>query len=149
MEVVERFRPIAEKKDIKLKFTCSAPSAILSADHQKLTQLLSIVADNAIKYSGNGQQVEFCLKRAGKNVVFEVTDNGIGIDESELENIFNRFYRTDKARSRKEGGTGLGLAIAKQIVELHSGTIAAQSSNNYVTFTISLPLQPAAFLPQA
>ena len=140
MEVVERFRPIAEKKDIKLKFTCSAPSAILSADHQKLTQLLSIVADNAIKYSGNGQQVEFCLKRAGKNVVFEVTDNGIGIDESELENIFNRFYRTDKARSRKEGGTGLGLAIAKQIAEAHGGTITAQSQKGHgTTITISLP----------
>ena len=127
MEVVERFRPIAEKKDIKLKFTCSAPSAILSADHQKLTQLLSIVADNAIKYSGNGQQVEFCLKRAGKNVVFEVTDNGIGIDESELENIFNRFYRTDKARSRKEGGTGLGLSIVKHAAQLLHAELRLES----------------------
>lgn len=141
MEVAERFRPIAEKKGIRLKVTCQSPGVVLSADYQKLTQLISIVADNAIKYSSNAQTVEFVLKKTGKNAVFEVRDRGIGIDESELENIFNRFYRTDKARSRKEGGTGLGLAIAKQIAISHGGTISAQSKKGHGTvITITIPM---------
>ncbi len=140
LEAVERFKPIAEKKSITLRFTSSSSGVILYGDHQKLLQLLSIIIDNAIKYSSPGQIIALNLKKSGKNVIFEVIDQGIGIDESELNNIFDRFYRTDKARSRREGGTGLGLAIAKQIATSHQGTITAQSKKGHgTTITVSLP----------
>ena len=140
-DVRDRFAPIAEKKAMNIFFDDqSGGSVILNADYTRMMQLLSIVTDNAIKYSSPGQDIRIVLKRSGNRAVIEVTDHGIGIDKSELENIFNRFYRTDKARSRKEGGTGLGLAIARQIVEAHGGTITADSVKGQgTTVTISLP----------
>lgn len=140
-DVRDRFVPIADRKGIRLWFDDkAADSVILTADYNKMVQLLSIVLDNAIKYSSPGQDIRMSLKRAGQKAVIAVEDHGIGIDKSELENIFNRFYRTDKARSRKEGGSGLGLAIAKQITEAHGGTITADSvKGRGTTITITLP----------
>lgn len=140
LDAKSRFEPIAAGKDITLKFDNQAKNTILSADYQKTLQLLSIVLDNAIKYSSPGQEIVMKLRQTGTKAVIEITDHGIGIDKSELENIFNRFYRTDKARSRKEGGSGLGLAIAKQIAEAHGGTIAAESVKGHgTTIIITLP----------
>ncbi|MBR4395736.1 MAG: PAS domain-containing sensor histidine kinase, partial [Eubacteriaceae bacterium] len=79
-------------------------------------------------------------RRTMMHGVIEVSDTGIGMDRSELEKIFERFYRTDKARSRKVGGSGLGLAIARQIVQMYSGTISADSEKGMgTTITISIP----------
>lgn len=141
-EVCSRFEPIAVKKKIVIRFTCKSSHIIINGDYQKLTQLLSIVMDNAIKYSPENQTIDMNLRKGdSKHAVIEIRDHGIGIDSKEVENIFKRFYRTDKARSRKEGGTGLGLAIAKQIVDAHNGTIEAESKKGYGTkIIITLPI---------
>ena len=104
---------------------------------------------NAVNYSSPGSTIQISAWKHDGFVTLTFINQGKTIPQEKLNRIFDQFFRLDAARGSNTGGAGLGLAIAKQIVELHSGTIAAQSSNNYVTFTISLPLQPAAFLPQA
>lgn len=142
LDVKNRFEPIAQKKNITIRYKSTVPNLAITADYKKLSQLLSIVMDNAIKYSLDNQIVELTLRMGdNKHAVIEVTDHGIGIDTKELDNIFKRFYRTDKARSRKEGGTGLGLSIARQIAEAHFGTIEAESKKGKGTkIIITLPL---------
>ncbi len=106
------------------------------------TQMLSAVSnlvENAIKYSERGDTVRIRLSN-GNSVKIEVSDEGIGISQGDLERIFERFYRVDRARSRATGGTGLGLAIAKHAVENNGGSIVVRSAEGQgSTFTITLP----------
>lgn len=92
-----------------------------------LEQLLLILLDNAVKYSQQSKKITIRLKEEGKYVSISVIDQGIGIPRDELEKVFLRFYRVDKARSREKGGVGLGLAIAKEIVDKYGGQIAIES----------------------
>ncbi|MCR4722377.1 MAG: HAMP domain-containing histidine kinase [Eubacteriales bacterium] len=138
-ETLERFLPIAGSKGITITFDRGEDVSVL-ADHQKLLQVMSIVTDNAVKYSSEGGRITLSVRRTMLHGVIEVSDTGIGMERSELEKIFERFYRTDKARSRKVGGSGLGLAIARQIVQMYSGTISADSEKGVgTTITISIP----------
>ena len=105
----------------------------------KLKQVIIIFLDNAIKYSDD--KIDFFVESHENKAILRIKDYGIGIPKDELQNIFERFYRVDKARSRKTGGTGLGLPIAKNIVRLHNGEINIQSKENegteiIVTFTL-------------
>ena len=106
------------------------------------TQMLSAVSnlvENAIKYSDRGDTVRIRLSN-GNSVRIEVSDEGIGIAQGDLERIFERFYRVDRGRSRATGGTGLGLAIAKHAVENNGGSIVVRSTEGQgSTFTITLP----------
>ena len=98
----------------------------LNIDISKISQLMIILLDNAIKYTEKGESIEVhTFEKEGKCVI-EVKDTGIGIDDESLKHIFDRFYRADKARSRETGGTGLGLSIANWIVSVHGGTIKAE-----------------------
>jgi len=114
----------AYKRDIDLHF--AAPVIMVRADELKLKQAIIILIDNAIKYSTDKIEVYLIVNEL--NTVIKVKDYGIGIPEYEIKNIFERFYRVDKARSRETGGTGLGLAIAKNIMKQHHGEIKISST---------------------
>ena len=94
---------------------------IIRADELKIKQVIIILLDNAIKYSND--RIEVFLKKDQHHAIIDIKDYGIGIPKEEIDNIFERFYRVDKARSRETGGSGLGLHIAKSIIKLHKGDI--------------------------
>ncbi|WP_139651281.1 sensor histidine kinase [Raoultibacter phocaeensis] len=96
-------------------------------DRDKLRQVLAILLDNALKYTGEGDSITVRAASQRCGAVISVTDTGIGIDESDLARVFDRFYRADAARSRETGGAGLGLPIAKGIVEAHGGSIRLEN----------------------
>ncbi len=105
-----------------------------------LEQALINLIDNAIKYSPEQGRVQFSATQEKTSVVIKVQDRGCGISQEHLPRLFERFYRVDKARSRKLGGTGLGLAIVKHIVQSHNGQISVESiSGQGSTFIIHLP----------
>jgi two-component system, OmpR family, sensor histidine kinase ArlS len=98
---------------------------IIRADELKIKQVIIILLDNAMKYSNN--KIDVFLEKNEQHAIIRVKDYGIGIPQEEINNIFERFYRVDKARSRETGGTGLGLHIAKSIMKLHKGEIKITS----------------------
>ena len=112
------------QREINLDFTESP--IIMTLDELRIKQVLIILLDNAIKYSQN--KIDCYIEKNANQIVIGIQDYGIGIPKEELENIFERFYRVDKARSRKNGGFGLGLHIADTIVKLHHGNIVISSS---------------------
>lgn len=138
-QVVRTMIPIAEKKNIRLMGENFIKTPI-NADEQKIKQLAIILVDNAIKYTPEGGSVLVELESVdAKRVSFSVMDSGIGIAAEDLDKVFERFYRVDKARSREMGGNGLGLAIASEIVKLHEGKISVASKLGEGTkFTVEL-----------
>lgn len=114
--------------------------ARVRGDESLLRELVTVLLDNSIKYSGEGASVTVGVQPDGGQVVLTVADTGRGIPEDSLPRIFDRFYRVDKARSREMGGAGLGLAIAKTIVEAHRGSIGIKSRpGEGTTVTVELP----------
>jgi two-component system sensor histidine kinase CiaH len=113
------------------------------ADKEALTETLVILLDNAIKYSAPGKSVALNAVKNTKNIVISIKDEGIGIDEADLPYIFERFYRADASRTKKQAdGYGLGLAIAEQVVKLHKGSISVISEvGRGSTFSVTLPVQ--------
>lgn len=112
----------------------------ICGDKDRIEQVILNVVSNAIKYTPDGGRIRINAKNQGENVSIQVEDNGIGIPEKDIPRLFERFYRVDKARSRKMGGTGLGLAIAKEIILAHHGDIRVESQQDLGTkVTITLP----------
>ena len=108
---------------------------------EQLRQLVVILVDNALRYTGSGGHVEVDVTGRDGSAVVAVTDTGIGIPPEALGQVFERFYRADEARNRDSGGAGLGLAIAQKLVDEHGGSIAAESApGEGSTFTVTLPL---------
>jgi len=139
---LERHRPRAESKEQILEMRSSAGDEELAvwADEEALEQILDNLLDNAVKYTPQGGRVSVCWRREGDQVCLEVADTGIGIPESDLPRIFERFYRVDKARSRELGGTGLGLSIVKHLAQaMHGSVYAVSRPGQGTTFTIRLP----------
>ncbi|WP_035455396.1 cell wall metabolism sensor histidine kinase WalK [Agrilactobacillus composti] len=109
-------------------------------DTDKMTQVLDNIMNNAIKYSPDGGTITCRMIEMHHNLIISISDQGLGIPRKDINKIFDRFYRVDKARSRKQGGTGLGLAISKEVILAHHGRIWADSvENKGSTFYISLP----------
>ena len=114
---------------------------LLEADPEKLSQVVTNLIDNAIKYTPEGGKILAGCQKQDNQIELFVQDNGIGIPNNDLNRIFERFYRVDRARSREMGGTGLGLAIVKHIMEAHGGLIKVHSQPNAgSTFTAVFPL---------
>lgn len=144
-------RAVVLAADKQLNITLHAPGTPVwvRADAIAMDRLLLILLDNAIKYTPDGGFCEIELLTASSEIQILVRDSGIGIPEQELSLIFERSYRTDRARSRNTGGAGLGLAIARWITEMHGGAITAESHMGIGSvFRVSLPIpQDAALAP--
>ena len=110
-------------------------------DSDRIEQCPDHILSNAIKYTPDGGEISIKARAEGDTVLISVTDNGIGIPEKDIDRLFERFYRVDKARSREAGGSGLGLSIAKEIIERHGGKITIESKyGEGTTVTVYLPV---------
>lgn len=139
--IVEQFEPIADMKDIKIEDEIEK-NIIYFGDKDRIHQLLVILLDNALKYSDLNGKITIFSKKEGSSLRINIEDTGTGIPDKDLPFIFDRFYRSDKARTKATGGTGLGLSIAKWIVEAHGGQISAESRfHKGSQFIIKLPFK--------
>jgi len=121
--------------------TETAQVAEVYGDWGRLRQLVLILLDNALKYTGAGGEVSVKLASRNREAILTVSDTGIGIGASDLPHIFDRFWRADKVRSRQEGGSGLGLSIAQKIAEQSGGQITVESEvGSGSRFVVTLPL---------
>jgi two-component system phosphate regulon sensor histidine kinase PhoR len=125
---VETARLNAKARGLEIHVDLPENPPAIRGDGVQLGEVLQNLLDNAVQYTPSGGKIEVKARSNGHDVVFTVADTGIGIPESDLERIFERFYRVDAARSREAGGTGLGLAIARHIVEAHGGRIWVESA---------------------
>jgi len=137
---VEQVQPIADKNRIRLE-VAPAPSEMEAwCDDEAISQILSNLLDNAIKYTPAGGKITLGATAIDGFIELYVRDTGIGIPAEDLPRLFERFYRVDKARSRDLGGTGLGLSIVKHLVAAQNGTIRVESGvNQGSTFFFTLP----------
>ncbi len=132
MKSVDLLKPSLEKKQIRLDIKIARELPPVYADARYLDIVIRNLLDNAIKYLDNSNgRIRITAFRSGDDVRLEIEDNGIGIAKQDLDRIFERFYRVDKARSRQHGGTGLGLSIVKHIVLAHKGDIEVRSRLNH------------------
>ena len=138
--VIRRLAPQAEERSLAVQVEAGPDVPPVQADPDRLTQVLLNLLDNAFKYSPHGGTVTVALEAKDQSVQIQVRDQGIGIPADDLPHIGERFYRSDKARSRAQGGSGLGLAIARALVELHGGTLHVESQAvQGTTVTVALP----------
>ncbi len=129
-------------KKLTLNLPNKGRSIELFADKDRIAQILVNLLSNAVNYTPEGGMVSVKVREKKNRIVFSVKDTGIGIPQSSIDRLFERFYRVDTARARNEGGTGLGLAIVKHLVDLHGGTITVDSvENEYTEFTVDLPAE--------
>lgn len=139
--IIDRFE-MGKEGHITFKRHIPKRAIFVEIDEDKITQVLYNTISNAIKYSPEGGQLTFRLKEQDTQIEVSIEDQGVGIPKDKLEKIFDRFYRVDKARTRKMGGTGLGLAIAKEMVEAHEGKIWASSQEGRgTTIFFTLPYE--------
>jgi len=133
-------RPIADQ-GLRFIEDVQKEDLFVAADKTALARLLNILLDNALKYTPSPGSIELRLERRNGTAVITVRDTGVGISPEEQSRIFERFYRTDKARNRESGGAGLGLAIARWIAEQHRGSITVTSADGVGSaFVIQLPI---------
>ena len=128
-EILESLELKAKEKKVKLNFAEDYDRSIfVSCDKSKMGQVFQNLIMNAINYSGEKSDIIVRFSNVDANVLVEVEDNGLGIEETHLRRLFERFYRIDKSRARNIGGTGLGLAIVKHIIEAHGHSIQVRST---------------------
>lgn len=139
--LLKRIKPLAAKRNIEVVFE-SFREVIGEVDEVKLSLAFSNLIENAVKYNNDGGNVHVSLNADHKFFYVKVQDNGVGIPEECQAQVFERFYRVDKARSRETGGTGLGLAITRNAILMHKGAIKLYSEpGEGTTFTVRIPLK--------
>ena len=133
--------PVAFERAISIE-THSDKNVYVRGNVNELERLVTILIENACKYANPKSSIDVCLRESGNSAVLDVNNTGVPIKAEDLPHLFERFYRTDHARTREgQGGYGLGLAIAKTITEAHGGTISARSDQEHgTTFTLTLPI---------
>jgi PAS domain S-box-containing protein len=141
--VIDIIKETAAKKKIVIEKELDPELGFIEADMEKFAILLSNLLENAVKFSKpEGGTIKLTTKKEGDMARFSVSDTGIGIKEEDMGKLFQKFVQIDSGTSRKYGGTGIGLAVTKQLVELHGGTISAESKFNAGTmFTFLIPLK--------
>jgi two-component system sensor histidine kinase SenX3 len=142
-EAVERMRSVAEARNITISAVGVGRRHTLRGDRPQLVSAIANLLENACKYSDEGSTVEVSSTADGRWVEIAVRDDGIGIPTTDLERVFERFYRVDRARSRDTGGTGLGLSIVRHIASNHGGEVRVSSAEGEgSTFTLRFPAGP-------
>lgn len=136
-QTIDSFSESAKKRNLSFKSDIESGITV-EADKEQITSLASILIDNAVKYASENSEIEIKLKKE-KNVILSVGNKCDALPECPPENLFDRFYRGDSARTQKSGGYGIGLSSAKAITELHGGTITAMySDGNIISFEVKL-----------
>lgn len=140
-EMTEVFSLEAEKKGMTLTYNRTTEIPEIYGDPDQIERAIKNIISNSIKYCSRGDKIQVFAGRLYNNVYIKVEDSGKGIPKSDIDHVFERFYRVDKARSREKGGTGLGLSITKEIIESHGGTIQIESEfGRFTRVTIDLPV---------
>lgn len=143
---IQTVRPLAEKKGVAILENIEPELETIEADQLRLGQVLINLVNNAVKFTPTGGEVRVIARRLENAVEFRVQDTGIGIPQEDLPYIFDRFYRVEQNRQRRQnsGGSGLGLTISKQVVEMHGGKIRATSDGQGTTFIFTIAQAQAA-----
>ncbi|MFT4104958.1 MAG: HAMP domain-containing sensor histidine kinase [Lacrimispora sp.] len=137
-QLLEEFYPSFVDKNLSYELQSNVPVQVITADGNLLARLFDNLINNAIKYGADGKRILVRIHGGEELVTFQVVNYGYVIPEEELPLIFNKFYRVEQSRSTNTGGTGLGLAIAKNIVDMHGGTIDVTSDLSGTVFTVKL-----------
>lgn len=138
-DVFESLEFRAANKNVKLGFGGGSDQPVyVSADKDKIRQVLVNLIDNSIKYGLANGKTQVSFYDMHEAILTEIADDGIGVEEHQLPRLFERFYRADKSRSREQGGTGLGLSIVKHIIEAHGQTVSARRNEVGTTFSFAL-----------
>jgi len=144
-KTVDRWAAIATQQNVTLALDDAPETFSVLAAEEPLIRVFTNIIENAILYNRPGGSVVISMHRREKNVCINIQDTGVGIAKTDVEKIFDRFYRADKSRSRRTGGSGLGLSIARSILESFHGSIAMESAVNIgTTVHISLPIHKAS-----
>jgi len=139
---VSSVSPRGEKDDVRIVTDLPADLPLVNVDSQRIEQVLFNLLDNALRYTPAGGTITVKARRMDEVVQVDVMDQGPGLGPDELALIFERFHRSDKARSRSTGGAGLGLAIVRQLVEAHGGEVWAESeASEGTTFSFTVPVR--------
>jgi PAS domain S-box-containing protein len=141
---LDTIRPAAQAKSVQVQAVLDPDAGIVHGDATRLQQICWNLLSNAVKFTRKGGQVQVRLNRAASHIELVVADTGQGIDPRFLPLVFERFTQADAGSTREHGGLGLGLAIVKHLVELHGGTVRAESGgrDQGATFVVSLPIEP-------
>jgi len=143
-EATERLREAADQRGVVLEVCDDAGRLTTVGDRRQLVSAVHSLVENAITYTDAGGTVRVTAERSGERVVISVVDTGVGIPARDLDRIFERFYRVDRARARATGGTGLGLSIVRHVAHNHGGEVHVESQEGVgSTFRLELPAGPA------
>ncbi|MBW1881387.1 MAG: HAMP domain-containing histidine kinase, partial [Deltaproteobacteria bacterium] len=140
---VDAFRTHLEARCIQLEVDVPPDLPVVWVDKEAIGQVLANLLNNASKYGGHGKWIRIRAAVLGEALEVSVADRGIGIDQEEIQRVFDHFFRSADPKVRRRKGTGIGLTIVRYIVEAHGGTIIVESpQGSGTTFTFTLPLEP-------
>jgi signal transduction histidine kinase len=140
-QAVESAQTNADRKDLQLSLTAPSESIVVDADALRMGQAIDNLISNAIKFTPESGNVDVTLAQGNDKMTLTVADTGMGMTSSDIDHLFERFFRTDSAQAEQIQGTGLGLPIVQAIVEAHDGTISVTSEPHVgSSFVVSMPL---------